>query len=53
MGSLLSSSTVEAVFLFLWAISFGHVGKAAFWEMVLFIGILGAGFGYVWKKQVL
>ena len=27
--------------------------KAAFWEMVLFIGILGAGLGYAWKKGVL
>mgnify|MGYP001588222823 FL=1 len=44
---------VEAVFLFPWAISFGHAGKAAFWEMVLFIGILGAGLGYAWKKGVL
>jgi NADH:ubiquinone oxidoreductase subunit 3 (subunit A) len=44
---------VEAVFLFPWAISFAHAGKAAFWEMVLFIGILGAGLGYAWKKGVL
>jgi NADH-quinone oxidoreductase subunit A len=44
---------VEAVFLFPWAVSFGHAGKAAFWEMVLFIGILGAGLGYAWKKGVL
>ena len=44
---------VEAVFLFPWAVSFGHAGKAAFWEMVAFIGILGAGLGYAWKKGVL
>jgi NADH:ubiquinone oxidoreductase subunit 3 (subunit A) len=44
---------VEAVFLFPWAVSFGRAGKAAFWEMVLFIGILGAGLGYAWKKGVL
>jgi NADH-quinone oxidoreductase subunit A len=44
---------VEAVFLFPWATTFAQAGKAAFWEMVLFIGILGAGLGYAWKKGVL
>ena len=44
---------VEAVFLFPWAVSFVDAGKAAFWEMVLFIGILAAGLGYAWKKGVL
>lgn len=44
---------VEAVFLFPWATTFADAGKAAFWEMVLFIGILGAGLGYAWKKGVL
>lgn len=44
---------VEAVFLFPWAISFLDVGKAAFWEMVLFIVILGGGLAYAWKKGVL
>lgn len=44
---------VEAVFLFPWAVSFLDVGKAAFWEMVLFILILGGGLAYAWKKGVL
>ncbi len=44
---------VEAVFLFPWAVSFASSGRAAFWEMVLFIGILAAGLGYAWKKGVL
>jgi NADH-quinone oxidoreductase subunit A len=44
---------VEAVFLFPWAATFATAGKAAFWEMVLFIGVLGAGLGYAWKKGVL
>ena len=44
---------VEAVFLFPWAATFSAAGKAAFWEMVLFIGVLGAGLGYAWKKGVL
>jgi NADH:ubiquinone oxidoreductase subunit 3 (subunit A) len=44
---------VEAVFLFPWAVSFVAAGAAAFWEMVLFIVILGAGLGYAWKKGAL
>jgi len=44
---------VEAVFLFPWAVTFLSVGKAAFYEMVLFIVILGGGLGYAWKKGVL
>jgi len=44
---------VEAVFLFPWAVIFAQAGKAAFWEMVLFISILAAGLGYAWKKGVL
>ena len=44
---------VEAVFLFPWAVTFLNVGKAAFYEMVLFIVILGAGLAYAWKKGVL
>jgi len=44
---------VEAVFLFPWAVTFLGVGKAAFYEMVLFIAILGAGLAYAWKKGVL
>ena len=44
---------VEAVFLFPWAVTFIDVGPAAFYEMVLFILILGSGLAYAWKKGVL
>jgi NADH:ubiquinone oxidoreductase subunit 3 (subunit A) len=44
---------VEAVFLFPWAVTFVGVGQAAFYEMVLFILILGGGLAYAWKKGVL
>lgn len=44
---------VEAVFLFPWAVTFLDVGARAFWEMTLFIAILGAGLAYAWKKGVL
>ena len=44
---------VEAIFLFPWAVTFLDVGKAAFYEMVIFIVVLGAGLAYAWKKGVL
>ena len=44
---------VEAVFIFPWAVTFVGVGQAAFYEMVLFIGILFGGLVYAWKKGVL
>jgi NADH:ubiquinone oxidoreductase subunit 3 (subunit A) len=44
---------VEAVFLFPWAVTFVDIGQAAFYEMVLFILILGSGLVYAWKKGVL
>ena len=44
---------IEAVFLFPWAISFLEIGKTAFYEMLVFIGILGFGLLYAWKKGVL
>lgn len=44
---------VEAVFLFPWAVTFVGIGQAAFYEMVLFIAILGGGLAYAWKKGVL
>ncbi len=44
---------VEAVFLFPWALSFVGVGPQAYYEMLLFVGILGVGFAYAWKKGAL
>jgi len=44
---------VEAVFLFPWAVSFLGVGKAAFYEMVLFLAVLAGGLIYAWKKGAL
>ncbi len=44
---------IEAVFLFPWAVSFVDIGEAAFYEMLFFIGILGFGLLYAWKKGVL
>jgi NADH:ubiquinone oxidoreductase subunit 3 (subunit A) len=44
---------VEAAFLFPWAVTFVKAGPTAFYEMVLFIIILGSGLAYAWKKGVL
>jgi NADH:ubiquinone oxidoreductase subunit 3 (subunit A) len=44
---------VEAVFLFPWAVTVAESTATAFWEMVIFNGILAAGLGYAWKKGVL
>ncbi len=48
---------VEAVFIFPWALSFvdmpGAPQAMAYWEMVGFIGILGVGLAYAWKKGAL
>lgn len=44
---------VEAVFIFPWALSFLGIGQFAYWSMVVFIGILGLGLGYAWKKGAL
>jgi NADH-quinone oxidoreductase subunit A len=44
---------VESVFLFPWALVFDQIGVAAFWEMVVFIGVLAIGLLYAFKKGVL
>lgn len=44
---------VEVVFLVPWAVTFLNLGAVAFYEMILFIVILGLGLGYAWKKGVL
>ena len=44
---------VEVVFLFPWAVAFGHLGLYALVEMVLFILILFFGLFYAYRKGVL
>jgi NADH:ubiquinone oxidoreductase subunit 3 (subunit A) len=46
---------VEAVFLFPWAVVFRAkiFGEQAFYEMLVFLLILGGGLAYAWKKGVL
>ncbi len=44
---------VEAIFLFPWILSFVDLGVTAYYEMLVFILVLGAGLGYAWKKGAL
>jgi NADH-quinone oxidoreductase subunit A len=44
---------VEAIFLYPWAVVFRELKMFGFWEMLIYIGIVLAGFFYVWKKGVL
>jgi len=44
---------VEVIYLFPWAVVFRQLGKFAFIEAVLFIGILGMGLIYAWRKGAL
>ena len=44
---------IETVFLYPWAVRFGHLGLFALVEMFIFIGILAIGLGYAWKKGAL
>jgi len=44
---------VETVFLFPWAVVMKELGMIAFVEILIFLGILGLGLLYAWKKDAL
>jgi NADH-quinone oxidoreductase subunit A len=44
---------VETVFLFPWAVAAHVTGAAALIEILIFLGILGLGLLYAWKKGAL
>ena len=44
---------VEAVFLYPWAVIFRELKLFGFFEMLVYILVLLAGFFYIWKKGVL
>jgi len=44
---------IEAVFLFPWSVVYRELKLFGFFEMLLFIGALLAGYIYVWKKGAL
>ena len=53
VGMLFILLDVELVFLFPWAVVYRKLGIAGFFEMLLFLGIVAAGFVYAWKKGAL
>ncbi|HKS74517.1 MAG TPA: NADH-quinone oxidoreductase subunit A [Terriglobales bacterium] len=44
---------LEAVFLFAWAVAARALGWPAFWETVIFVGILVAALVYLWRVGAL
>lgn len=44
---------VETVFIFPWAVTFVGLPKFVFYEMVVFIAVLGGGLAYAWRRGVL
>lgn len=44
---------LEAVFLFTWAVAARSLGWPAFWEAVVFTGILMAALAYLWRVGAL
>jgi NADH-quinone oxidoreductase subunit A len=44
---------LEVAFLFPWAVAFPVMTDAAFWSMMVFLGVLTVGFAYEWKKGAL
>ena len=45
--------SVEAVFLYPWAVAFRQLGLFALIEAVLFVFILFVGYVYAWRRQAL
>jgi NADH-quinone oxidoreductase subunit A len=44
---------VEVIFMYPWAVNFRGLGREGFIEMIVFMALLMAGFGYVIKKGIL
>ncbi len=44
---------IEAIFLYPWAVVYRRLGLFGFFEMLLFIVLVMAGYFYIWKKGVL
>ncbi|TDD98461.1 NADH-quinone oxidoreductase subunit A [Flavobacterium cellulosilyticum] len=44
---------VEVAFLIPWALVFKEIGIVAFYEIIIFLIILGLGLAYAWKKEAL
>ena len=44
---------VEVIFMYPWAVNFRALGSTGFLEMVVYLALVMAGFGYVIKKGIL
>lgn len=44
---------IETVFLYPWAVAFGHMGVFILVEMFVFLAIIGVGLAYAWKEGAL
>ncbi len=53
VGMLFILFEVEAVFFYPWAVVFKSLHWPGFFEMVVYIAILLAGYVYIWKKGAL
>jgi NADH-quinone oxidoreductase subunit A len=49
-GLLLLIFDVETVFLYPWAVEFRALGWFGFVEMLVFLGLLGTGYVYIWRR---
>jgi NADH-quinone oxidoreductase subunit A len=53
VGMLFILFDIEAIFLYPWAVVYRELRMFAFFEMLLFIALVLAGFFYIWKKGAL
>ncbi len=44
---------IEMVFLIPWAVLYKKLGIFGLWEAGIFLGVLGFGLAYVWRKKAL
>jgi NADH-quinone oxidoreductase subunit A len=44
---------LEAVFIYIWAVSVRQVGWAGYFELLIFVGVLLAGLVYLWREGAL
>jgi NADH-quinone oxidoreductase subunit A len=53
VGMLFILFDIEAIFLYPWAVVYRELKMFAFFEMLVFIVLVLAGFFYIWKKGAL
>ncbi len=52
-GTLFAVLSISLLFLFPWAFSFKIIGVTGFLTVLFFLGLLGVGLFYSWKKDLL